>query len=718
MSDSTLPPCPSREELSSYQRGDLTEDALVAVADHLAGCPRCEAVLAELEATDSLVEQLRGPAVVVGEPECATLEARARAIPLRSSHLTTVPPNGTPEPLPASLLGTPFGAYELFEKIGRGGMGIVHRARHRDLKKVVAIKMLLAGADAASEEVARFRREAEATARLRHENVVQVYDFGEQDGRLYYVMELVEGGSLATRLSRGALPATEAARLVATLARVVQATHEHQIVHRDLKPANILLQRKQSADSADSAEKKTHRLSSPLESVKSAESVDDFLPKIGDFGLARLLDAEPGLTRSEAVLGTPSYMAPEQARGDNKQVGPLADVYALGAILYECLTGKPVFQGESRSETLEMVCTREPEPPSRKVRGLSHDLEAVCLKCLAKVPGARYASAAALADDLERWLRGDPTEVRPPGRLRRTWLGLRRHPRVIGATALLLAILGGLLALWYFDPERPRRSLEARLARGETVELIGDTGVPRWHHWLAGEDKGQTTLREDTFTISSWSVGLVELVHDPQCDHYEVTAQVRHLSDDHQEGSVGLFFGYQRRHQADETFQLFGRLSFADMHDDQEQFNRLPDELKKLAVRPPPGNPVSLAPHLIDDRSADPWDRGVTGRERRLFKPVFNQGPYVWRTLVVEVAPDRLRAWWGGDRREVGEFSAGDYRRSMQTYLASLLKERPNDPLVMELPTIYLPRAPLGLFVQNGSASFRRVRITPLSESR
>ena len=269
--------------------------------------------------------------------------------------------------------------------LGRGGMGVVYKARDRRLNRPVALKMLLAGAYARPDELERFLREAEAEAALRHANIVQVYDVGDLDGRPYFTMEFVEGGSLAQKLAGTPLPAGQAAALLATLAEAVQAAHDGGIVHRDLKPANVLL-------------------------------TADGTPKISDFGLARRLDDGAGLTQSGATLGTPSYMAPEQARGETQRSVPAADVYALGAILYEMLTGRPPFRAETAAETIRQVVEEEPVPPSRLNAKVPRDLETICLKCLHKEPHRRYASAAALAEDLHRFQRGEPIAARPAGR--------------------------------------------------------------------------------------------------------------------------------------------------------------------------------------------------------------------------------------------------------------------------------------------------------------
>jgi WD40 repeat protein/tRNA A-37 threonylcarbamoyl transferase component Bud32 len=318
--------------------------------------------------------------------------------------------------------GTAVAGYEILDLLGRGGMGVVYKARQLKLNRVVALKMILAGAHAGPAELARFRTEAEAIASLQHPNVVQIYDVGEQSGQPYFALEFVDGGSLEQRLTGTPLAARKAAQLVETLARAVHAAHGVGIIHRDLKPANVLL---------------TH----------------DGLPKITDFGLAKRLGSETGQTQSGAVVGTPSYMAPEQAAGKVGAVGPAADTYALGAILYELLTGRPPFKAETPMDTLLQVLDDEPVRPRRLNPKIPADLETICLKCLEKQPPRRYHSARALADDLRRFLDDEPIRARPMTLLGRTAGWMRRRPAVTALLAVsfvaLLALIGGAVALVY-----------------------------------------------------------------------------------------------------------------------------------------------------------------------------------------------------------------------------------------------------------------------------
>jgi hypothetical protein len=315
--------------------------------------------------------------------------------------------------------------YEIHEELGRGGMGVVYKARQLSLNRFVALKMILAGPYAGADQLARFRVEAESVARLQHAGIVQIHEIGSHAGHSYLALEYVPGGTLTRRCGGQPLPPDEAARLVEALARAVQYAHQRGVVHRDLKPGNVLL-------------------------------TEDGQPKITDFGLAKMLDAAPGSatpgpqTQSGAILGTPAYMAPEQAGGKRGRVGPLADVYALGAILYELLTGRPPFQAENQVDVILKVATEEPVPPRRAEPGCPRDLEAVCLKCLQKDPARRYVSAQALADDLGRFLAGEATVARPAtrGARFRRWAWRRRWWLAgCGTVACLLLLLLVSLAL-------------------------------------------------------------------------------------------------------------------------------------------------------------------------------------------------------------------------------------------------------------------------------
>ncbi len=308
--------------------------------------------------------------------------------------------------------------YEILDTLGRGGMGVVYKARHISLNRECAVKMVLGGISASQSSILRFKLEAEAVAQLQHPNIVQVYDTGEHNGQPFFSLEYVQGGTLQQQLKEGSLPPREAAQLLAKLARGVFHAHQHGIIHRDLKPANILM---------DVSEGKA-----PGE------------PKITDFGLAKRLNEDDGYTGDGDILGTPTYMAPEQAQGRTREIGTATDVYALGAILYDLLTGRPPFKGETVMDTLQQVVHAEPIPPSRRVPNVPRDLETICLRCLQKRPHDRYSTAEALADDLDRFLTHRPIQARRVGALERMWKWSRRNP---AAAALVLFCVVGVIVL-------------------------------------------------------------------------------------------------------------------------------------------------------------------------------------------------------------------------------------------------------------------------------
>jgi serine/threonine protein kinase len=299
--------------------------------------------------------------------------------------------------------------YEILEEKGRGGMGVVYKARQIARNRLVALKMIRDSALASRQERGRFRIEAEAAARMRHANIVEIYEVGEHAGRPYFAMELIEGGGLDKHLAGRPQPSRHAATLVRTLALAVQHAHEQKIIHRDLKPANILL----AVDSSQlsGVSKKTPGLFLTIDNWQLTT-----VPRIADFGLAKRLDSEStAWTQDGAVLGTASYMAPEQAAGRVGELGPAVDIYALGGILYELLIGRPAFKADTWNETIQQVLHDEPAPPTRFRPDVQRDLETICIRCLEKEPGRRYASAAELADDLGRFLEDKPVAAVPLG---------------------------------------------------------------------------------------------------------------------------------------------------------------------------------------------------------------------------------------------------------------------------------------------------------------
>jgi tetratricopeptide (TPR) repeat protein/tRNA A-37 threonylcarbamoyl transferase component Bud32 len=400
--------------------GALTQDFAVPPDTHVAaesGAARPAAGVTSAVDTEVAPGGRSADATQVPGPAAATAQALAQGADDGTASFSLDPQYDDPEStlLPGSTQRgdhTPqLPGYEMLEVLGMGGMGIVYKARQPRLDRFVALKMILRGANAAIEDLARFEAEAQAVAAIEHPNIVRIFEIGEHNGLPYFSLEYLAGGSLARKIVGKPQPVAEAARITEVLARAMHVAHEHGVIHRDLKPANVLI------------------------------AADGTL-KISDFGLAKRLESDSGRTKSGSILGTPSYMAPEQAKGDTKLVGPAADQYALGAILYELLTGRPPFQGTTVLDTLDQVRNNEPVPPSQLQPKVPRDAETICLKCLEKEPERRYAGVAALAEDLRLFQAGEPIRARAISDIERLWRWCLRNRRVAGlaaAVALLFA---------------------------------------------------------------------------------------------------------------------------------------------------------------------------------------------------------------------------------------------------------------------------------------
>ncbi|HEV3448096.1 MAG TPA: serine/threonine-protein kinase, partial [Gemmataceae bacterium] len=357
------------------------------------------------------------------EPWAAPLRSVVRALmPTPRPEESPTPGEGPDGPVPAAPDRVPGSLpdYELLAEIGQGGMGVVYKARQKSLNRLVAVKMIRAGGPAREDDLRRFRNEAEAVAHLDHAQIVPVHEVGEHAGQHYFTMKLIEGGSLDRQLACFSAEPKAAARLLAAVARAVHHAHQRGILHRDLKPGNVLV------DAAGQ-------------------------PHVTDFGLAKRVEVDSSLTQSGVLIGTPSYMAPEQTSGVRGAITTATDVYGLGAVLYAMLTGQPPFRGDHVLETLRQVREQEPQSPSAVNPRVDRDLATITLKCLRKEPEQRYASAAALADDLERWLKDEPIRAKRPSLLQRLVRWRRRHKPLVGSVAVLMILvllLGGAVLGW------------------------------------------------------------------------------------------------------------------------------------------------------------------------------------------------------------------------------------------------------------------------------
>ena len=376
-------------------------------------------------------------------PACLLAAALASQSDVRSAATAVLNSPATSESTPET--GTRlkyFGDYELLEEIARGGMGVVWKARQSSLNRDVALKMIRAGALAGPEEVARFLREAEAAANLQHPNIVAIHEVGEHGGQHYFSMDYVAGRDLGAILQGGPLPPQRAALYVKTIAEAIHFAHQRGTLHRDLKPQNVLI------DAADQ-------------------------PRITDFGLAKFMKDDSQLTQSGVVMGSPSYMPPEQAAGRHGDIGPASDVYSLGAMLYELLTGRPPFRGATAMATLHDVMESEPASLRKLNANLPRDLETICLKCLEKSPAARYPTARALAEELGRFLGGEPIQARPAGAVRKAVSWGRRHPGTLAAVAALGIVTLSFGVFYLFEENAFLRAQQANPALAR---------IPGWRH--------------------------------------------------------------------------------------------------------------------------------------------------------------------------------------------------------------------------------------------
>ncbi len=676
----TAEPCPDTRLLADFHRGRLSGDDLNRVASHVSACANCQAALRMLAAggEDGFLRDLKQCLANPADPAdsgYAAMEAAALAIG-GATHSTQA--DTARERWAEQWVGRTIGHFLVLGGLGQGGMGMVFLARQESIGQTVALKMIRDDRCTGEHALARFKTEGVALARLTHPNVVRLYDFAEHDGLPYFTMELVEGESLEARIGRVRFPPREAAELVRTLAGAVEYLHAAGVLHRDLKPANVLV-------------------------------AADGTPKITDFGLAKVLDpdgetaTDRGRTETGAVFGTPSYMAPEQAEGRTREIGPPTDVYGLGGILYAALTGRPPFMGTNPEDTRRLVCTTDPVPPSQVCRECPRGLEWVCLKCLQKRPDRRYPTAKDLSVALTACLEGRLPRDMPGafGRALRAAGITRRRAIAAGIGSALVA--GGLFGYrWWADPERLLRRVERELAAGRPVTLIPKTGFPVRFVVLNGDEMTTTGLGENgPFFVSSWSKTscLVELLPRVPAGRYRFRVDIRHEQSE-TVGHVGLYCAAQALPGATRPIHVFGYANYNDvLSPAKDEALRVKESMRrkgqleladKLVV--PDKNSVKLGTGMIGEREElGGWTSGAP------FRWAGSQPE--WRTLELTVTPAEFSAMWNG--KEVGTMSAG----AATKMLTDMTGEQ----------TQYTPGGGLGLMLFRGSAEFKTATITPLT---
>jgi Protein kinase domain len=605
----------------------------------------------------------------------------------------TVPIVGTAGPVPP--LPVRLGRFEVSRELGRGGCGVVYLAHDPHLGREVALKVPRAEALENETVRQRFHAEAQAAARLDHPNIVTVHEADALGPFAYIASAYCRGETLSrwlARRNRVPVPPRYAVALVRTLALAVQHAHGRGVVHRDLKPSNVLL------SLVSPGEERPDDVVLPEESGEAR-----FIPRITDFGLAKLVEGGSDLTHSRVVIGTPEYMAPEQAEGRSRDTGPATDVWALGAILYELLTGRPPFRGDTDLDTLRQIGEDEPSSLRAINREADAGLESVCLKCLEKRSERRYRSAQELADDLDRWLSGrSPRSARWTARAQRA---VRRHPFAVAA-AVLLALIGASFAGWRYhaDPDRQWAAVEKRLDRGDEVRLLTDGQHPAWANFAIPESKAESRTRQgEPVTLISTGIGdpgLMRLAPAMKPPSYHFSAEVRHNRAVRDEGYVGLFFALEEHSTDDGTEYCYLALEFNDLLDEPQMYPGHAGNAARIRLyRHRPTRPST--PNFISSRQGP----------SHFFPPAFPlAGGEPWHRLAVEVSPEAVRFFVDGAASPQLAMSREDIDRQFRQLGREdrELRKPANGKLR------YHPAGGLGLMVLEASASFRNVSIRPL----
>ncbi len=685
--------CPEPRTLARFAHGELPDELLETIEDHISTCEICLGQLGRMQA--------------LAEESC---DARLREIlaqPLAAPRLSGTLPVDLAAPdtrLSWSFhhIGNRIGPYEVIELLGTGGMGVVYRAEQGHFKQQVALKTLSQHTAHQPDRVARFRNEGSALSRLLHPNIVRLLHFDEFEGSPYFTMELVAGGSLANRLDRGPLDFATTARVVSAVSRAVAYAHSQHVVHRDLKPQNVLLEA-------------------------------DGTPKVSDFGLARILDEDATHTATGMTVGTPSFMAPEQAGATGDRLGPAVDIYAIGAVLYSCLTSQPPFRGPDALSILRKVLTEQPVRPKSLRPDVPADLEAIALRCLEKNPRHRYQSAAEVADELDRWQAGERTVAGRQARSRRVKAWIRRNARtatVILGVGAVVAGVGAGAASWNSSPaisaagshlpdnqgdDATIQAQQRELAERRPLPLVGDSGQPRWYRRLVSRSSGKIVLSDDRlFTVTASKPTLIELVPDSLSGSYRLTAQVRHSRSD-RGGRVGIYVARTEHPVPDHPpIHTFCHLSYNDVRKPLDKPIQLSvdrnGQQKREGIDPDDVPELSFI-HLSDP-DVPPDVSSNSGWSAGPAHPPLGEESGTWRKLELVVQPDRVTASWDGQPPRT--ITSEEITTRIQGVFEPVRKHQlfANFPAIQAFQPRYIPRGGCGLFVARATASFKNVVFT------
>ena len=611
--------CPDAERLALYTLGLVAPDEEVALSDHVLGCARCVATLDSLPAqSDTLADRIRRLALPP-EPVVPLLALGSETLGLLTE---------TPTPSQVPLRAQWLGRYELLEELGRGGMGVVYKAKQRPLDRIVAVKTVAGGQLATSQALARFRTEAEAVSQLRHENVVQLYEYSDADGEACFSMEYVRGMTLAAMIGCGQIEPADAVHVVLQVAAAVQHANDRGVLHRDLKPSNVLIDETGTA-------------------------------KLNDFGLAKFLDADMQRTGSLEIMGTAGYLAPEQLRGSDAKLGPTTDVFGLGAVLYACLTRQAPHQGSDHYQTLLAAAKGEIRPIRDLNPAVPPELDAVCMNCLAPAQADRYQSADEFAADLRRWQSGHKPRAKPAKP--RT----PRTPRPVRFTRLFggVAVLGLVMAAMgqsRVGSDAARDEVQSQVNAGNPVTLIGASGAPAW---LRTDGKVKTGLDEEGyFRCETWERAFVELVPDSGREAYRVSAEVQML-DAREKSSVGIIGGFHPPEKGKDVYSFFCT-TYSDLVGPIRD-----DQLTLIRIRRPnfmvTGGRVRVEGALFARKMPVDWFREEDAG--RFVVPLCQQGQTPWRSLSLDIHATFFRG-----RFDEPIFQENELQRSLGELCSSL----------------------------------------------